>query len=105
MAVVPDYRIVCTKQEPSSATPSHQHIVAVGTGTDPEQANESWDRQKVVEYIQNGWATFHTIGTRTGIRAKVIAEWCGSCGHYIIKSVGDVTTDNNLDYLRRCSWA
>lgn len=40
------YRIVCTEEEPVYLPTTHAHIVAVGTGTDPERADTRWTLMK-----------------------------------------------------------
>lgn len=100
-----DYRILCTWQEPLSAPVAHRHIVAVGTGVDHSSGwTRRWTKDEVIEHIKNGWDTFHTIGVRSGLRARVDVAQCSVCSYYhpIIKTVGDSTTDNNLDDLPSC---
>ena len=95
------YRIVCTIQAPADKPPSHQHIVAVGTGDDPNKADDRWTLQRVLEAMDRG-TTFYTIGIRSGVRAEVEKYWCQSCARWFIRSHRDAVTDNNLDNLRRC---
>lgn len=97
-----DYRIVCTTQRPANQPPTHAHIVAVGTGTDPDKASKPWTLRQVIDAIDSGNDRFYTKGQYSGVIAQVHKVACPSCGHYIIRSVGDVVKDNNLDSLRAC---
>lgn len=97
------YRIVCTVQAPADKPPSHQHIVAVGTGNDPDREDRSWTLQQVLDAMGRG-DTFYTIGVRSGKRAEVEKYWCSPCGRWFIHSHADAVTDNNLDNLRRCNF-
>jgi hypothetical protein len=96
------YRIVCTKQEPASAPPTHAHIVAVGTGNDPNQATERWALVQVIQKMDAG-DQFFTQGEKSGKRANVEKYYCSHCRQQHIRSSADATTDNNLDSLRICS--
>ena len=98
-----DYRIVCTEQEPAHNPPKHAHIVAVGTGADPNSANQRFTLVQVIHRLSNG-DRFYTKGLRTDKIAWVEKFWCSPCGKYHIRSSPDATTDNNLDSLRYCSW-
>jgi hypothetical protein len=99
------YRIVCTEQEPVYRPTSHAHIVAVGTGTDPDHADDRWTREQVVYAIDVQGKSFYTVGRYTGKVAYVETIACPDrCGTRIVRSKPDVTTDNNLDSLRRCNW-
>jgi Protein of unknown function (DUF3892) len=97
------YRIVCTTQEPATAPPSHAHIVAVGTGTDPQKADQRWPVTEVVQAIDAGHV-FFTVGPQSGKVAKVEKVYCHHCRRYYIRSAADAVRDNNLDSLRRCNW-
>lgn len=98
-----DYRIICTTQEPKHYPREHQHIVSVGTGVTADTYTLTWTVGEVIKAIKDGWHTFHTIGRTTGKRAEVAVALCPHCSyHEIIKTVGDWTTDNNLDYLPEC---
>lgn len=97
------YRIVCTEQEPMSQPTTHAHIVAVGTGTDPDKADSRWSLQQVLNAMGNG-DVFYTQGKQSGRIAKVERQNCRACGRAIIRSAADSVTDNNLDSLRRCNW-
>jgi hypothetical protein len=97
-----DYRITCTVQQPAHEPPTHAHIVQVGTGTDSGWSR-LWTLAEVVKAIKNGWHTFHTIGKRSARRAEVRVIRCPAHSwHETITTVGDTTTDNNLDSLPRC---
>ena len=98
------YRIVCTTQAPTNVPPSHQHIVEVGTGTDPSVASKRWPLDKVLAAMDAG-DTFHTLGVTSGKRAAVEKYVCSSCRRTYIRSAADRVADNNLDNLRPCrSW-
>jgi hypothetical protein len=95
------YRIVCTTKAPADKPPSHQHIVGVGTGEDPDHADRRWALQAVLDAMRRGDA-FHTIGIHTGVRAEVERYWCAKCARWFIRSEADAALDDNLDNLRRC---
>lgn len=97
------YRIVCTVQEPADKPPSHQHIVAVGTGTDPNYWQSRWSLQQVLDAMDSG-DTFYTVGVQSGKRAEVEKYWCGRCSRWFIRSHADAVKDNNLDNLPRCNF-
>jgi hypothetical protein len=96
------HRVVCTRQEPVTQPTSHAHIVAVGTGNDPDQETLSWALTEVIRAIEATGDTFYTVGLSTGRRARVLVVPCGYCGEKIIRSAPDHVYDNNLDSLRRC---
>ena len=95
------YRIVCTEQEPESQPATHAHIVAVGTGNDPDRYSNRWTLAEVLKAMTDG-DTFYTTGTSSGKTAQVEKVPCKVCGRTIIRSAADAVTDNNLDSLRRC---
>jgi hypothetical protein len=97
------YRIVCTEQEPVTQPTTHAHIVAVGTGNDPDTANRRWTLKEVLAAMGLG-DTFYTQGKTSGKIARVVKYTCGLCGRTHIRSSPDAVQDNNLDSLRRCSW-
>ena len=97
------YRIVCTEQEPFNEPTSHAHIVAVGTGTDPDKADKRWTLDEVLSAIDRG-DTFYTKGKQSGKTAIVEKYTCTLCRRMFIRSRPDAVTDNNLDSLRRCQW-
>ncbi len=97
------YRIVCTVQAPADQPSSHQHIVAVGTGTDPDRAENRWSLQQVLDAMDRG-DTFYTVGVVSGKSAWVEKYWCGHCSRWFIRSHADAVKDNNLDNLRRCNF-
>jgi hypothetical protein len=97
------YRIVCTDQEPVYQPTTHAHIVGVGTGTNPDQADARWTLAQVISAIDRG-EVFYTVGRTSGRKALVQVVACGHCRGRIIRSAPDATTDNNLDHLRRCQW-
>ena len=96
-----DYRIVCTEQEPAGAPPKHAHIVAVGTGDDPNRAAQRLTTDQVIAMMNRG-DRFYTKGERSGRVAFVIQVQCTPCRRTIIKSAPDAVEDNNLDSLRYC---
>lgn len=98
-----DYRVVCTEQIPAAAHPRNAKIVAVGTGSDPERADQRWTVAEVVSAMGRG-DRFYTRGKASGLVAWVEKYWCGVCGAWHIRTEPDATLDNNLDYLRACSW-
>jgi hypothetical protein len=97
------YRIVCTDQEPLYQPTTHAHIVAVGTGTDPNKANTRWTLQEVVAAMDRGDG-FYTVGVNSGKVALVEKYTCTLCWRTHIRSSPDAVMDNNLDSLRRCNW-
>ncbi len=97
------YRIVCTEQEPVTQPTTHAHIVAVGTGNDPDSANKRWTLNEVLAAMDQGH-TFYTQGKNSGKVAQVQKYVCQLCGRTHIRSTPDAVQDNNLDNLRRCSW-
>ena len=72
------YRIICTRQEPASAPPSHQHIVAVGTGTEPRHYTNLWTLDQVLDAMHRG-DSFFTQGEHSGRIAEVEAYHCTYC--------------------------
>jgi hypothetical protein len=96
------YRIICTRQEPATAPPSHQHIVSVGTGTEPRHYNNLWTLDQVLEAMRRG-DSFFTQGEQSGRIAEVESYQCTYCRRMHIRSHRDVVTDNNLDNLSRCN--
>jgi hypothetical protein len=95
------YRIVCTTQAPADKPPSHQHIVGVGTGTDPNRASRLWSLQQVLDAIDAG-DKFYSQGVVSGTQAAVQAYTCRYCSRRFIRSKADAAQDDNLDNLRRC---
>lgn len=96
-----DYRIVCTEQQPCGSNAHRAHIVAVGVGSDPDQANERLTLEEVIRKMPLG-DRFYTVGQRSGKRANVETFKCAYCSKTHIKSTADAVTDNNLDELRFC---
>lgn len=97
------YRIVCTEQLPYGSPPTHAHIVAVGTGSDPGAASQRWTLSEVLAAMDRG-DVFFTQGERSGKVALVVKYLCASCFGYHIRSAPDAVVDNNLDSLRYCGW-
>ncbi len=102
-----DLRIVCTEQQPIYKPTSHAHIVAVGVDTDNDgYADEKHSLQNVVRAIDGGVSRYYTYGAVSKKVALVETLDCPAhCGERIIRSESDATSDNNLDFLRRCSWS
>ena len=98
------YRIVCTNQEPVNQPTTHAHIVAVGTGTDPDKADKRWTLQEVISAMDSG-DLFYTQGVSSGKIAYVEKYVCGRCHRTYIRSTPDAVHDNNLDSLRICRWS
>ncbi len=97
------FRIVCTDQEPFNWPTTHAHIVAVGTGTDPDKADQRWTLNEVLSAMDRS-DTFYTQGVKSGKVARVEKFVCAHCTRTHIRSSPDAVTDNNLDNLRRCRW-
>ena len=97
------YRIVCTEQVPADQPPTHAHIVAVGTGNNPDQADKGWSLDEVLYAMDRG-DIFYTQGVQSGKVALVEKYYCTPCRRYFIRSAPDAVKDNNLDSLRRCNW-
>ena len=97
------YRIVCTEQEPINYPTTHAHIVAVGTGTNPDQAETRWTLSEVLAAMDRG-ESFYTQGVQSGKVATVVKYQCSRCQGTHIRSAPDAVYDNNLDSLRRCRW-
>ena len=97
------YRIVCTNQEPVNYPTTHAHIVAVGTGTDPNKADTRWSLAEVLAAMDRG-DVFYTQGEQSAKIALVEKYQCSRCNRIYIRSTPDAVHDNNLDNLRRCNW-
>jgi hypothetical protein len=98
-----DYRIVCTEQEPFYQPTTHAHIVAVGTGTNPDKADQRWKLDEVLAAMDRG-DRFYTVSPSTGKTALVEKYACLKCSRTFIRSTPDAIYDNNLDSLRRCNF-
>ena len=95
------YRIVCIEKHPTHKDRYH-HIVAVGTGSDPDQADQRWTVDEVIAALDAGH-TFYVKDSQ-GNSAEVIAANCPVHGHnhrIIITVADDKESDNLLD-LREC---
>ena len=97
------YRIVCTEQEPYGVSPLCARIINVGVGEGGDSAQFNLRVDEVVNYLSQG-VLFYTKGLLTGKVALVQSYYCSKCRGYHIRSAADATKDNNLDYLRVCSW-
>jgi len=95
------YRIICTNQEPVYLPTTHAHIVAVGTGTDPDHWSRKWTLAQVIAAIDSG-DVFYTHGRYSNKTALVRVVRCEKCNNRIIRSAPDAVTDNNLDRLPQC---
>mgnify|MGYP000271247425 CR=1 FL=1 len=95
------YRIVCTVQEPVTQPTTHAHIVAVGTGTNPQTYSQRWTLAQVIAAMDRG-DTFYTQGVTSGKTARVEKYTCPKCRGTHIRSASDAVQDNNLDNLPRC---
>jgi len=93
-----EYRIVCANK--SESTPTHHHIIQVGTGANEPQPDRQWTVDAVRAEISQG-TRFYTFSESTWRVAEVDRHDC-SCGRKTIKTKGDSVKDNNLDNLRRC---
>lgn len=99
---MPQYRIICTEQEPAGVPNDRAHIVRVGTGVTATQYSRKWTLAEVIKAMDNG-DTFHTVSESTGKIAQVVKYQCAVCKGWHIKSSPDAVKDNNLDNLRTCS--
>ena len=99
-----DYRIVCTEQEPFSQPTTHAHIVAVGSGNDPDKADTRWTLDEVLGAMDRG-NRFYTVSPTTDKIALVEKYTCDKCWRTFIRSAPDAVRDNNLDSLRRCRFS
>ncbi len=97
------YRIVCTEKETVYVPTAHTHIVAVGTGSDPNSAEQRWTLQEVIDAMDRG-DEFYTQGQQSGKVARVEKYNCHLCRRTYIRSMPDAVHDNNLDSLRQCAW-
>ncbi len=97
------YRIICTEQEPADQARTHAHIVTVGTGANPDHAEQRWTLEQVLTALDQG-DSFYTEGLQSGMRATVQKYVCTRCKRTSIRSSPDAVVDNNLDSLRRCQW-
>lgn len=97
------YRIVCTEQEPVGHPHTDAHITNVGTGNDPNRADQKWTLDEVLHTMDQGHI-FFTKGERSGKTALVEKYVCSHCQRTYIRSTPDRVEDNNLDSLRRCNW-
>ena len=95
------YRIVCTTQEPVNEPNRSAHIVAIGTGTEPNHYDRYWPLDAVLQAMGRG-DQFYTQGVRSGRIAAVEPYRCTGCRRTFIRSTPDAVQDNNLDNLPRC---
>jgi hypothetical protein len=72
------YRIVCTEQQPVHQPTTHAHIVAVGTGDDPDRATKRWTLDEVLAGMGRG-DVFYTRGKSSGQVALVVRYVCAPC--------------------------
>ena len=97
------YRIVCTEQRPFGQPHSHAHIVAVGTGSSPNNWDRKWALDEVLAAMDRG-DVFYTQGATSGKVAYVEKYHCSICKRTYIRSKPDAVADNNLDNLPSCRW-
>lgn len=97
------YRIVCTTQEPIGESHDRAHIVDVGIGVDPYQAEYRFSLSEVIHRMDKG-DIFYTKGIVSNKTALVEKYYCQYCRRWHIRSAADAVSDNNLDNLRRCNW-
>ena len=96
------FRIICTNQVPVTEPTTHAHIVAVGTGSSPEQYDRKWTLAEVLAAIDRG-DVFYTVGP-TSEKVAIVQKFpCPACHHTTIRSAPDAVYDNNLDSLPRCA--
>jgi hypothetical protein len=93
-------RIVCVE-----TLHPHRHITHVGTGTDPDQADNRWDVMDVRSALRNG-QRFYTQDPASGRTADVepYDAYVNGTVVYTIRSTPDAIPGNNLDSLRVCRW-
>jgi len=96
------YRIVCTVESPSGHSSQQTHIVAVGVGDDPSEAQRNWTLDEVLRGIDRG-DLFYTKGVNTGKVALVEKYSCAPCRRPHIRSAADKVTDNDLNRIPHCS--
>jgi hypothetical protein len=96
------YRIVCTVESPSGHSNQQTHIVAVGVGDDPSEAQLKWTLDEVLRAIDRG-DLFYTKGVNTGKVALVEKYSCAPCRRLHIRSAADKVTDNDLNRIPHCS--
>lgn len=94
------YRIICTNQLPVNEPTLHAHIVAVGTGTDPDEPpDRKWTLEEAIAAIDGGDDFYVEVD---GKRVDVEVVDCPSCDHRILRTEADDSTANNLDSLPIC---
>lgn len=77
------------------------HLLAVGTGSRPEQLDVIWSIEEVLMAMDKGHQ-FYTQSKDSGRTATVEKFVCPSCQRTLIRSTPDADPDNNLDNLPRC---
>jgi hypothetical protein len=92
-------RIVCVDRETNAS--GHEHIAAVGVGSDPGQADDGKTVREVRQAMAHG-DQFYTVSPSTGKEAAVEQYRCEMCNFEAIRSEEDRIADNNLDNLRAC---
>ncbi len=104
------YQVLCVDQEPWDQNNKHAQIVALGTRA-ADGSTRRWSAQEVIRAIEKAKKNkkkkkkgdaFFTVDPKTGAEAKVRVRRCKKCGHKIIKSSPDATSNNNLNSLKRC---
>ena len=92
------YRVVCVEWQ--TFEDGHRHIVAVGTGDNPGQAEERWTMIEVLFSMRFGQDRFYTEdadGRSTEVQ-RVICD----CGTRTLGSVADGARTPTLSSLRPC---
>ena len=98
------YRIVCTTQEPLDKPHEVAHIVSIGTGNNPDQAENKWTLKEVLNAMDSG-NSFYTKSPSSEKEASVNKYECKTCQRFTIRSSPDAVKDNNLDNLRKCNFS
>lgn len=94
-------RICVTDQRPVVSPTKHAHIVAVGTGDNPDRPDSVWTLAQVVSSIRHNTHTFWTWSYTHQKWAGVSTFTCGYCIREHIRSNPDAAEDNNLENLPR----
>ncbi len=94
-------RICVTDQRPVTTSTQHAHIVAVGTGGNPDRPDSVWTLAQVVNSIRLNTHTFWTWSYTHQKWTGVSIFRCAFCLRDHIKSNADAAADNNLDNLPR----
>lgn len=96
-----DHRIICVIEESVADPILHTHIVGVGTGPETERLERRWTVNEVIHAVAAG-ERFYTQGAASKKMAEIEISECPHCKKATPKSGNGVTTDNDIDSLRRC---